>query len=97
MEHGSETPTHRMTELRWIDVRRKDMKEKQVKIEGAQNRRTWRLKTRCADPKNWGKAEYNKKRAVCRLSLVFHAADESSPYVTRSYTYQQVYAAHDSP
>ena len=33
------------------DVIRKDMKEKQVKIHEAQDRRTWRLKTRCADPK----------------------------------------------
>ena len=37
--------------LRWSDVIRKDMKEKRVKIEEAQDRRTWRLKTRCADPK----------------------------------------------
>ena len=36
--------------LRWSDVTRKDMKEKGVKIEEAQDRRTWRLKTRCADP-----------------------------------------------
>ena len=31
--------------LRWSDVIRKDMKEKQVKIEETQDRRTWRLKT----------------------------------------------------
>ena len=31
--------------LRWSDVIRKDMKEKQVKIEEAQDRRTWTLKT----------------------------------------------------
>ena len=31
--------------LRWSDVRRKDMKEKQVKIEEAQDRRTLRIKT----------------------------------------------------
>ena len=31
--------------LRWSDVIRKDMKEKQVKIEEAQDMRTWRLKT----------------------------------------------------
>ena len=30
--------------LKWSDVIRKDMKEKRVKIEGAQDRRTWRLK-----------------------------------------------------
>ena len=36
--------------LRWTDVIKKDMKEKQVKIE-EQDQRTWRLKTRCADPK----------------------------------------------
>ena len=30
-------------ELRWSDVRRKDMKEKGVKIEEEQDRRTWRL------------------------------------------------------
>ena len=37
--------------LRWSDVIRKDRKEKQVKIEEAQDRRTWRLETWCADPK----------------------------------------------
>ena len=37
--------------LRWSDVIRKDMQEKQVKIEAAQVRTTWILKTRCADPK----------------------------------------------
>ena len=37
--------------LRWSGVIRKDMKEKEVKIEEAQDRRTWRLKTRCADSK----------------------------------------------
>ena len=31
--------------LRWIDVIRKDMNEKQVKIEESQDHRTWRLKT----------------------------------------------------
>ena len=36
---------------RWSDVIRKYMKEKQVKMEEAQERRTWRLKTCCADPK----------------------------------------------
>ena len=35
--------------LRWSDVLRKDMNEKGVKIE--EDRRTWRLKTRCADSK----------------------------------------------
>ena len=38
--------------FRWRDV----MKEKQVKVEEAQGRRTWILKTRCADTK-WGNAE----------------------------------------
>ena len=37
--------------LRWSDVIRKDMKEIGVKIEEAQDRRTWRLKTLCTDPK----------------------------------------------
>ena len=37
--------------LRWNDFVRKDMKEKGVKIEEAQDWRTWRLKTRCANPK----------------------------------------------
>ena len=32
--------------LRWSDVIRKDMKEKGVKIEEAQVRRAWRLKTK---------------------------------------------------
>ena len=31
--------------LRWSDVIRKDTKETGIKIEQAQNRRTWRLKT----------------------------------------------------
>ena len=31
--------------LRWSDVIRKDMKENRVKIEEAQDRRTWRLET----------------------------------------------------
>ena len=34
--------------LKWSDVSRKGMKEKQVKIETAQERRTWKLETRCA-------------------------------------------------
>ena len=37
--------------LGWSDVITKDMNEIQVNIEEAQDRRTWRLKTRCADPK----------------------------------------------
>ena len=37
--------------LRRSDDIRLYMKEKQVKIEEAQDRRSWRLKTRCADPK----------------------------------------------
>ena len=37
--------------LRWSDVIRKDTMEKQVKIEEAQDRRKWRLKTQCTDPK----------------------------------------------
>ena len=36
--------------LRWSDAIQKYMKEKQVKIEEALDRRTWRLKTRCVDP-----------------------------------------------
>ena len=42
--------------LRWSDVIRKDVKEKGVKIEEAQGRGKWRLKTRCEDP-NREKAE----------------------------------------
>ena len=42
--------------LRWSDVIRKDMNEKQVKREEARGRRPWRLKTRCDDP-NTEKAE----------------------------------------
>ena len=50
MEDGCEwTPKDRKTEK--DDVIRKYIKEKQVKIEEAQDRRTWRLKTRCADRK----------------------------------------------
>ena len=37
--------------LRWSDDKRKYMKDKQVKIEETQDRRTLILKTRCADPK----------------------------------------------
>ena len=37
--------------LRWSDVIKRYMKEKGVKREEAQDRRTWRLKTRCIDPK----------------------------------------------
>ena len=37
--------------LRWSDVIRKDTKDKQVKIEEAQDWRTWRLKIQCTDPK----------------------------------------------
>ena len=51
---------HRKTgrpKLRWSDVIRKDMMENGVKIEEAQDRRMWRLKTRCSDPKNREKAE----------------------------------------
>ena len=48
----------RRPKLMWSDVIRKYMKEKQVKIEEAQYRGMWRLKTRCADPKfNREKAE----------------------------------------
>ena len=36
--------------LKWSDVIRKDMKEKGVKIEEAQDQRTWKL-TRCTDHK----------------------------------------------
>ena len=39
--------------LRWSDVIRKDMKKKGVQREEAQDRRTWRMKTRCAYPKTW--------------------------------------------
>ena len=49
-----EVSEHRKIErpkMGWIDVKRKDMMEKQVKIEEAQDRRTWRLKTQCADTK----------------------------------------------
>ena len=37
--------------LTWRDVIRKDTKEAGVKVEEAQDRRTWRLKTGCADHK----------------------------------------------
>ena len=48
--------------LRWSDVIRKDMKEKQVKIEEAQDRRTWRLKTLCANH-NWRKGQRIRNNA----------------------------------
>ena len=47
--------------LRWIDVTRKDMTEKLVKIEESQDRRTWRLKTRCYREK----AEEENEDATC--------------------------------
>ena len=50
MEVGGHRKIGRPT-FRWSDVIRKDMKEKRVKIEEALDRRTLRLKTRCADPK----------------------------------------------
>ena len=50
MEVGGHRKIGRLR-LRWSDVIRNDTKEKQVKIEEAQDQRTWRLKTRCADPK----------------------------------------------
>ena len=46
--------------LRWSDVIRKDMNEKQVKIEEAQEWRTWRLKTQSADPK-YGKGRRRRQ------------------------------------
>ena len=48
--------------LRWSDVIRTGTKEKKhVQIEEAQDRRTWRLKTRWADPK-YGKG---RRRNEC--------------------------------
>ena len=44
MEVGGQRKIGRQ-KLRWTDAIRKDMKEKQVKIEEVQNRRTWTLKT----------------------------------------------------
>ena len=44
MEVGGHRKIER-PKLRWSDDIGKDMKEKQVKIEEAQDRRTWRLKT----------------------------------------------------
>ena len=51
--------------LRWSDAIRKCMKEKQVKLEEAHDRITWRLKTRCADPKiNREKGEEEEVRSA---------------------------------
>ena len=50
MEVGGQRKIGRL-KLRQSDFTRKDMKEKRVKIEEAQDRRTWILKTGCADPK----------------------------------------------
>ena len=44
MEVGGHRKLGRL-KLRWSDVTRKDMKEKGVKIDESQDRRTWRLKT----------------------------------------------------
>ena len=50
MDDGSEwTPKNRKTET--------EVNEKQVKIDEAQDQRTWRMKTRCANPKKAEKAE----------------------------------------
>ena len=53
MEVGGHRKIGRLDILRWSDVIRirKYMKEKQVKIEEAQDRKTWRLKIQSADPK----------------------------------------------
>ena len=50
MEVGEHRKIGRL-KLRWRDVIRKDMKEKGVHIEEAQERRTWILKTWRTDPK----------------------------------------------
>ena len=47
--------------LRWSDVIRKGMKEKGVKIEEVQDRRTLRLKTQGANPK-YGKGQRRRER-----------------------------------
>ena len=45
--------------LKWNDVLRNDIKEKQVKIEQAQDRRMWRQKIRWKRPKNKKKDQIN--------------------------------------
>ena len=49
MELGGQRKIGRR-KLRWRDVIRKGIGEKQVKIEEAQDRRAWRFKTISADP-----------------------------------------------
>ena len=51
MEHGSEWTPKDRTKSERSDVIRKDMNEKGVQRLEAQDRRTWSMKTRCADPK----------------------------------------------
>ena len=71
MEVGGHLKTGR-SKLRWSDVIRKDMKEKGVKIEEAQERRMWRLKTRRADPKG-----QRRRRFVVDHCLQFWPRNES--------------------
>ena len=52
--------------LKWSDVARKDMEEKQVKIEEAHYRITWILKTRCASP-NRENAELEEEEKKQRI------------------------------
>ena len=75
----------RRPKLRWTDVIRKDMKEKRVEIEEAHDRRTWRLKTRCAEPnyENWP----NKKKYVGTTPLTMDNSS-SKKYNIPSHTDQ---------
>ena len=62
----------RRPKLTWSDVIRKYMNEKQVKIEEAQYRGMWRLKTRCADPKfSREKAGYIDIRCVISFTMIY--------------------------
>ena len=54
-------------QLRKSDVIRKDTKEKGEKIEDAQDRRTWILKTRCAD-RNWENVEEENMHHRCAFN-----------------------------
>ena len=65
MEAGGHRQIGRPT-LRWSDITRKYMKEKQVTTEEAQGRRTWRMKALDAPNRNWEKTE--KEQDVERMS-----------------------------
>ena len=70
--------------LRWGDVIRKYMKEKQVKIEVAQDQRTWRLKTRSTQigkrPKKKQLVNCNLWKLCCTVVLLVRVSIQNQNY-----------------